>query len=214
MQTPESYITKTESAVRKLFEGIESYVRLLEPTRGTMFVTSQSDRMKRRAELDTWREQNQTAVMASEEAWRKFSEESFAMAVLCGAVLQIAAKAIEIYSTNADVPVSVEDIIENNIKLSKFCIGREVYSVPIGLIIYAGRNQHAHFNEPELYSVNEKVFERLRLHLGAEAHKYFMFDRANPLANSWARDITYILGWRSYEAYVADLRDLLKDYSA
>jgi hypothetical protein len=84
-----------------------------------------------------------------------------------------------------------------------------VRTVPIGLIIYAGRNQHTHFNEPKLTKVNVAVFERLADHPEDATVKDPEHDLDNPLLDSYASNITFILGWRSYDAYAADLGSLL-----
>lgn len=225
MQNIDTYIVKTESAVRKLFEGIESYLMLLEPMPLMPYSMPQLGRAKQLNEFNAWREQNEPAVKASKEAHRRFSEESFARSVLCGAVLQVAAKAIECCSKNELVSESARPLVEqekNGIsKVSKnikhFCIGKEVYGVPIGLIIYAGRNQHIHFNErPLTDKVNVNVFKKLALRYEEEVGAGSAFDLNNPHLVSCASNITHILGWRSgdardaYDAYAADLKELLK----
>lgn len=224
MENIETYIAKTESAVRKLFEGIESYQMLLEPIPLMPYSKPQPGRAKQLDEYNAWREQNELAVKASKEARRKFSEESFAISVLCGAVLQVAEKAIECCSKNEHVPESARPLVEQerhgiskvckNIK--RFCIGREVYGIPIGLIIYAGRNQHIHFNARPLMDINVNVFERLALRYEEEAGAGSAFDLNNPHLVSCASNVTHILGWRSgdardaYDAYAADLKELLE----
>jgi hypothetical protein len=37
----------------------------------------------------------------------------------------------------------------------QFCVGREIGDLPIGMIIYAGRNQYNHFDDDRLGVVNE-----------------------------------------------------------
>jgi hypothetical protein len=140
MQTLETYLQKTESAVRKLFEGIEHYVNLLQPIEGTTFVGDGTDFNKFQEKYDQWAEENAAALAASLAAQQMFSEESLAMATLCGAVLQVAAKAIEVFSSNEDVPQHLLLVVGDSNAARKFCVGREVRGLPIGLIIYAGRN--------------------------------------------------------------------------
>lgn len=209
MQTPEIYLQKTESAVRKLFEGIEHYVGLLQPIKGTTFVGDGTDPKRFQEEYDQWARENASALEASLAAQRKFSEESFAMATLCGAVLQVAAKAIECFSTNNKVPEHLVQIVGNSEPARKFCFGRELRGLPIGLIIYAGRNQHTHFNDQNLSRVNTAIFERLAQlpdhpHISDPA-----LDLSNSALESFATNITFILGWRSYEDYLRELQSLL-----
>ena len=104
MQTAIEYLEKTESAMRKLFEGIDSYLAPLRRSRSA-FESSTADDEKRRVERDTWFRQNKSAIAASFANQREFVAESFAQAVLCGAILQVATKAIEMYSVNSIVPL-------------------------------------------------------------------------------------------------------------
>jgi hypothetical protein len=209
MHAAASYLQQTQSAVQKLFEGILSYTAILKAIHGTTFVSGELDPTKFQAEYDAWAQNNAAKLAASLAAQRQYSEQAFAMATLCGAVLQVAAKAIECYSGNEIVPRSVQAIVGNSAKAIPFCIGREVRGVPIGLVIYAGRNQHMHHNEASLSAVNQAVFDRLAV-LPQHPHiKDPALDLANTLLESHASNITYVLGWRSYEAYAADLRSLL-----
>lgn len=209
MQSPATYIARTESAVRKLFEGIESYTELLRPIHGTTFVSGQIDKVKVQAEYDVWAKKSAAGLAASMAAQRAYAEEAFAMATLCGAVLQVAAKAIECYSTNQSVSASVQPIVGKSRSALPFCIGREVRGVPSGLVIFAGRNQHIHFNEPKLKPVNVAVFERLAI-VPREPHlKDPALDLASRFLGSYASNITFILGWRSYDAYVEDISSML-----
>lgn len=95
MQSFSVYASSTETAVRKLFEGIASYTDVLRAVRGTTFVSGQLDREKFDAEYQAWAKRHKRRLEKSFAAQREFSEQSFAMATLCGAVLQVAAKAIE-----------------------------------------------------------------------------------------------------------------------
>jgi hypothetical protein len=210
MQTPATYIARTETAVRKLFEGIESYVQLLQPIYGTAFVSGELDPVKRQAEREAWFKKDAAKLAAAAAAEREFSQQKFAMSTLCGAVLQVAAKAIECYSKNHSVPPGLQSIVGKSEAAIRFCIGREVRGVPIGLIIYAGRNQHTHYNVPSLNAVNEAVFERIAIVPGRSDLKDPALDLANPLLDSYASNVTCILSWRSYDTYCSDLRALLE----
>jgi len=210
MHSPATYLERTESAVRKLFDGIESYTELLRPIQGTTFVSGQIDKKKFVVEYEAWAKKNATALKASMEAQRKYAEQAFAMATLCGAVLQVAEKSIEIYSGNKSVPTAVEPIVGKSQAAVPFCIGREIHEVPIGLVIFAGRNQHTHFNEKSLNRVNVAVFEKLYLSRKKPSLKDPALDLSNPLLYSFASNITFILGWRSYESYATDMYALLE----
>ena len=69
MKTAAEYLEKTESATRKLFEGIDSYLEVI----------------RRLAKYDVWVRENETDIAASLKAQRDFVAESFAHATLCEA---------------------------------------------------------------------------------------------------------------------------------
>ena len=210
MQTPSTYIARTETAVRKLFEGIASYTEILKPIQGTTYISGQLDPVLFQAEYEAWAKKNAKKLAASAAAQREYSQQSFAMATLCGSVLQVAAKAIECYSKNTTVSAGAQSIIGKSKPAVPFCIGREIRGIPIGLIIYAGRNQHIHYNEKSLSQVNEAVFAHLAVVPKHSNLKDPAMDLANPLLYSHAGNVTFILGWRSYESYASDLHSLLE----
>jgi hypothetical protein len=146
---------------------------------------------------------------------RAFFAETFALSTLCGAVLQVAAKAIEVYSANTAIPGSVAHIVKTGNKTARpFCIGRQINGVPMGLIVFAGRNQHTHYNEAKLHPVNVAVFREISLfETTSTGHELRdpAFDLRNPKLVSFAANVTALLGWRSYDQYIADMRALPLD---
>jgi hypothetical protein len=143
---------------------------------------------------------------------RQFVAESFANAVLAGSVLQVAAKAIEVYSTNTNVSNDWKVVIGKSRAPIPFCIGRMVRGVPTGLVIYGGRNQHMHYNEAALQPVNREIFARMAAYSEHEELKGFVdpgLDLTNPLLDSFASNVLYVLGWKSYNDYIADMKVLL-----
>ena len=102
MQTVAEYLDKTESAVKKLFDGIDSYRFVL---RGNPEFASSYSQDEDPLDLnDRWASENPEKLKASLDAQRSFIAESFALATLCGGVLQIAAKAIECYPVAIALP--------------------------------------------------------------------------------------------------------------
>lgn len=189
MYTLEEYLQKTETAAQILFEGIEKYVSII----GSIPLSDVGTTAK-------WR-----------EAQRHFIYESFAMATLCGAVLQLAYMAIKQYSNNSSVPDRFNALIKKGASAQKFCIGREKHSVPIGLIIYAGRNQAAHYDDSNLSEINRSIFEGLCARTSRTGKEYRdpTLDLNNGITINFAGNITYILDWRDYDAYQLDMRNLL-----
>jgi hypothetical protein len=208
MQSFDVYSSSTESAVRKLFEGIASYTEVLKSIQGTTFVSGQLDREKFNVEYQAWANKHKRRLEKSFAAQREFTAQSFAMATLCGSVLQVAAKAIECYSPNKSIPAHLKLIVGDSKSAIPFCIGREVRGLPIGLIIYAGRNQHTHFNEKRFAKVNEAVFDQLATVPGYSARDPAL-NLQNSLLSSYACNITFVLGWRTYASYKKDMQALL-----
>ena len=213
MQSATEYLDKSESAMRKLFEGIDSYFTPLRRSQSLAFESSTADDERRQVEREVWLRKNKNAITASFVNQREFVAENFAQAVLCRAVLQVAAKAIEIYSVNARVPSEWESVIGNNNRNAvSFCYGRPVRGIPLGLIIYAGRNQHTHFKDKKLHEPSNTVFERIaaRNSSGSEmANRDPAFDLANDRLDSFASNVVALIGWSAYEDYNQDIRSML-----
>lgn len=213
MQTAAEYIAKTESAMRMLFEGIDSYSEILRRHPLSVFVTPYTNATNSNAQYEEWAKENRHSIAASLEAQKKYIAESFAKATLCGAVLQVAAKALECYSKNTDIPSRWSPVIKQESKAVPFCIGRLIHDVPLGLVIYAARNQHTHFGEAKLREPNLSVFERLATNHGIQSSQLFRhpaFDLQNTGLVSFASNCTALIDWCSYEAYEKDMRDLLE----
>jgi hypothetical protein len=147
---PSEYIAKTESAVRKIFEGIDSYLDILDRSLPPIYqgdVAHAEDgtalELNQSPNFQNWLDENKISIQQSLEIQKEFIAESFALAVLCGSLLQIAFMGIQWFSTNSEVPEALpQDLRDLVVQPSsqRFCMGRTVYEVPIGLIIYAGRN--------------------------------------------------------------------------
>jgi hypothetical protein len=143
------------------------------------------------------------------ELQKEFIAENFALAVLCGSLLQIAFMGIQWFSTNSEVPEALPQDLRNLIKPAsqRFCTGRTVYEVPIGLIIYAGRNQYNHMDQAELTNkLNCKVFELLATHNNTISWKDPAFDLSSSALNNLSSNVTGLLKWKDYEAYYEDMK--------
>jgi hypothetical protein len=209
METAAEYLDKTESAVKILFDGIDAYFEVLrnEPSG----VRSHSQGEVPLHEYVQWAAENPEKLQAAFQAQRSFVAESFALATLCGAVLQIAAKAIECYSKVDAVPEDCQDFFSRP-AIRPFCVGRRVHDVPIGLVIYGGRNQATHFNDEELHPLNEAIFRRLSNGNPSIVDKGLRdpsFDLSDRKMTNFASNITTLLGWQSFHEYDEDMRALL-----
>ena len=132
-------------------------------------------------------------------------------AVLCGAVLQIAFMAVFLFSKNETIPANSSRLVKpENKKAIPFCIGRLVHNIPIGMIIYAGRNQFNHWEDRSFDHPTTQVFKALFL---AHYDNPF-FDMAYELefpermikANHL---VLNELKWKNYEHYSTDMKSLV-----
>lgn len=209
MQTIEQYLGKTQSATQKLFEGVDSYKDILRDIKLPMFISSTLDKSEFEKEYAVWSAENEEDLKARRDAEEVYIAESFALANLCGALLQTASMGFSQFSCEQVVPPAFKGIITEGHQVTKYCIGREVRSVPIGLIVHAGRNQYNHYDErPKLRNPAKKVFEILA-DMGKDEQGKAIVDPAFNLGNQrlicFASNITAVLGWNTYEDYHRDM---------
>ena len=210
MQTAADYLERTQSAIQRLFEGVDSYLSVLRQATGVTFVTGTPYGHAQDAEFAAWQAANATRLAAARDAERRFMAESFALDTLCGAILQVAEKALEMYSTNTRIPPHLASTVRQG--QVKFCVGRTVRAVPLGLVIYAARNQHTHFNDDALREPSAAVFEHLATshgYGGADRVVDPAFDLSNPGLLSFASNVTALIEWRDYGRYIGDMRAML-----
>lgn len=207
MNTIEEYLGRNESALRQLLEASHSYVQILKNAPNPAFVSSVPANGNVQALIAAWVADNETAINASLAAQRHFIAESVARAAICGSILQITYMAIQLYSKNEIVPPAFQSVVvpKNAIK---FCIGREIRGVPVGLIIYAGRNQHNHMDEMRLSLLNETVFEHLTTrYIENVRDPSFDIQKRNLL--TYAANIISLLEWEKYETVRDELMSML-----
>ncbi|MBN2964754.1 hypothetical protein JWV37_08170 [Sulfurospirillum sp. T05] len=145
METLEDYFKNTDSAIRSLFN------ILLEDER--RFV-------------DNFVKLVSTIQTALPESIKDYKSQSnsmiFSKNVIAGSILQIAYMAIKLYSKNETknsfLSESENFINDNKLQYAvnrnktfkfntKFCAGREIGNMPMGLVIYAARNQFNHMDQ-------------------------------------------------------------------
>ncbi|MDP2170622.1 MAG: hypothetical protein Q8J96_09390 [Rhodocyclaceae bacterium] len=171
-------------------------------------------------------------IQESAQHKEEFSSTDVAREVIAGSILQIAYFAIEGHavrrgkSLNAvHFETEINRLIRENPNTrrkkgstfslpDKFCVGRDIGHLPLGIVVFAGRNQYNHFTNERLCVVNEVVFNHLNslwpspgnglsfsLHEDKRPHSYSIL-----AALGWT-DITKELG---YSAYKRDLCDVLQ----
>ncbi len=198
----DEYFRDTEYAVRHLYAGLDScwsyYQQALE--HWDLSQVGQPMTPEKEATLKRYLE------LAEKYFDLKFSEASFG-----GAILQVAYMAIRLYSRNNSIPSNFASLVRPSKKAAiPFCIGQEQHGVPIGLIIYAGRNQYNHWDDEESHEITKNVFDALSVAFYPNMSFDLAFDLSNPTINIYANEILLIaLGWRSYDKYLAEMKSLL-----
>lgn len=198
--------------MRKVFEAIDSYLQILQPPLMPSITTTYSDKATLKVKFEEWAKKNEEAIAAARQAQQKFVTETFALSTLCGVVLQVAYKAIELFSRNTTIPSDLSHLIGEGSKAKIFCCGKHIRGVPVGLVIYAGRNQHMHFDDPDLREPSRSVLDLLASYFCLRTEMCVMdpaFDTENRKLVSLSANITGLIGWRSYDAYIKDMHALL-----
>ena len=208
METPQEYLANTKSAVEHLYGGIDAYLQILRNARPPVLVGTYSSEAERDAALESWMKEKAEDIEKGLAAERTFLSKKYALAALCGSLLHIASMAIRLYSKNEDIPPELSDVVKA--ANASYCIGRRVREVPLGLVIYAGRNQYNHIDDDQLREPNSTVFEWLATKHGYGANiRDPAFDLNASLVWNYASNITSLIGWRDYKAYENDMRSLL-----
>jgi hypothetical protein len=116
------------------------------------------------------------------------------------------------YSRVSQVPMECADLTLGNAHKA-FCVGRSIRGVPLGLIVYAGRNQYNHLDDDELREPNVAIFNRLAAVRSPQSGELYCdpaFDLSNPRRPlCLANNITALIEWRDYVRYEADMKVLL-----
>jgi len=203
-ETPQEYLLKTEHAVRHLYEGIAScwayYQKALE--HWDISKINQPLTPENKAELDRYL-----------ELARKYFDLKFSEGVFAGSILQIAAMGIRYFSRNVFIPESCREIVHSNNKaVIPFCIGKELYGLPIGLIIYAARNQYNHWDDKSLKDISSQVFSVLSYSFRENIFADLAFSLSNPSITIFAYEVLLeALGWTTYDKYVSEMETLLSE---
>ncbi len=203
------YLRETEHAVRQMFDAIAYYRRLLYEISPPVFITSISfDTLNAwNKAFEEWCEENKEVIEKSNEINRKYLGLSFSYATLCGSVLQVAFMGVSLFSSNDVIPPSCKKFINNGQDAVRYCIGREVRGLPIGIVIYAARNQYSHWDDSKPRRITQAVFDRLAL--GHGSVKDPAFDLSNPNLKIYSDNALGLLQWHSYDAYWEDMLQLI-----
>jgi hypothetical protein len=197
-----------------LFEAADSYRGLLKSAPMPILATDvhDQDHIEQRA-VSEWFANNGKAIERATEAQNRFYAERFALGVICGSILQIAAMSIQLYSKNIMVHPTFEALINKGSKPARYSIGREIRGVPIGLVIYAARNQYNHLDDVVLREPTITVFDCLALNRSDTNQDGTIdpaFDLKNVHISNYASNIVSLLGWEKYEIFEQELLHILQ----
>ncbi|HEY8100358.1 MAG TPA: hypothetical protein VIF82_06360 [Burkholderiaceae bacterium] len=201
-KTADEYFKITEHAVRHYYAGLDSCWSYYEKALEHWDISKVNQPLT---------EENKSAIAKYLELARKYFDLKFSEAMFAGGILQIAFMAIQLYSSNKLIPSTCANLVSSKNKTAiPFCIGREYYGIPIGLIVYAGRNQYNHWGDTESHEVTRNVFSALSSAFINNAWSDLAFDLSNPTINVYANEILLTaLSWKSYDKYVHELKSML-----
>lgn len=226
MLNQEEYLNQTRYALSNLFKIIDEFNATIRNKTPPVAIFSGN-----RGSIDSlykeWEED--PSIVKKRNAAHKlqsdFDAKKFSYEVACGAVLQIAYQAIVLYGTPTELDNNYLTLLIGvkriNDKVKRFFNGREVRGVPLGLVIYAGRNQYNHLDESnKLNRLNTNIFERLskenELKLTECQVEVFGSERVirpifklNLQHTNYSSNIINALGWSSLRNYEDDLRQLI-----
>lgn len=211
MEDARTYLKETAPAVEGLFKLLNQYGW---QKMGALVTLMNS---KTRGELDA---NKQT-----------LSSNDIAREVIAGSILQIAYVAIASHAefggkseNTLHFESEINRLASENLKRERkkdkfelpmaFCVGRDIGHLPLGIIVFAGRNQYNHFYENKRLSVtNELVFNHLHI-MWPDPGNGLSFDLTPGKLFSYS--ILAALGWLDttdglgYEAYKRDISDILQ----
>lgn len=175
-------------------------------------------RMTLRLSLEKYRDERGVIILDRDQALDYLIDLGdsqsldFAKSTLCGAIIQVAYSGIVQFSKNLVIPESCKEMgVKNESKSLKFCTGRIVHDLPIGLYIYAARIQYNHWEEG--FPTN-LVAKNVFIHLIRIHYEDPVFDLAYEMDWPIPRPITHHvllleLKWREYDNYLEDMNEMI-----
>jgi hypothetical protein len=208
-KTAEDYFQRTEHAVKYAYTGLASCWSYVEEAEKHARPPVIKEGMAHYLPTETPEEKAQ--LERSLAAYRKYFELKISEAMFAGSVLEAAFMAIKLYSRSTSIPASCASFVKpSQTTVLPFCIGAERYGIPTGLIVYAGRNQYAHWGDDEFHDVTRAVFAALNRAYMDNMWADLAFDLSNPTINIYAGEVLFTaLGWRSYDTYLVEMQKLL-----
>jgi len=198
--------------MKQLFDGLDYYRNLLKDIYHPMFISDVQigNEDAHKEDFSRWYEENKETIQDSNEKSQKYFGLSFSNATLCGSILQIASMGIDLFSKNDDIPETCKSIVNPGQKAVKFCLGRIIRGLPLGIIVYAARNQYNHWDDPNPRKITQMVFDALALQHGYGPVRDPSFDLSNSILKIYSHNVLALLEWKSYESYLNDINTLFE----
>ena len=219
-------IKETQNAQDNLMEDAKSFMTTTEPAIAGLFrLLNTYEHHKMRAFIDIV---NSKTLGESSKHQKNYTSVDIAREVISGSIIQIAYIATKLYAKLNEKPhcairfeAEINRLIKENKSTKakpisfpeKFCVGREIGGLPIGLIIFAARNQYNHIDADRLKGVNEVVFNHMHC-LWPNPPNGMSFDLCdNNFYYSYS--VLAALGWTDdhntsgQDKYRADLTDIV-----
>lgn len=207
------YMSQTEFAMKQLFNSLEHYQNILDDALSTLpaFTYSGSNDVDYKAKEKEFFDKHEKENRYANNKLNQYMGLTASRSVICGSILQIACMLIEKISDNKE---EFQFITSINEKAIKFCIGRSVRDTPIGLIIYAARNQYNHW---DVGGVNRKIFDHIakrevEVNGAVTTFKDPSFNLDLEYHDIYADQIMSLMGWNSYTKYKSDMLNMLAKY--
>jgi hypothetical protein len=217
MLSKEAYIEQTEDAVRRMFEVVFEYRELFKSSLSPVAVLRYSNEEDFDQEYAKWRStpEVEKQFALAQSAKEELDGKLFSLHVIAGSILQIAYQAIAMYLDEQELEENYQNLLDGMKKVGtsakKFFGGRDVRNVPLGLVVFAGRNQYNHLDAgSDLMILNRNIFRALS-HYEKEEFNFVnpAFDLQNDNLLSYSSNILSALDWDSFEQYQRDIKLLL-----
>lgn len=223
--TLDQYLQQTKYAVNQLLKNFSFYSQLWQKVIQTnrdvesfLFgdYLNDPENQSIEDEYKRWEQNNKKVHKKFQKAISNLKGACISKNAIAGAVLQIAFMGIKNYSKNDSIPENFQEFANNPNnnglvpKLEKFSVGKTVWGeIPMGLIIYAGRNQYNHFDDhPNYNNLVEEILHKMKDYRRDE--KAFEDIPSLPWQKHYtAQYMLDILHWKRYEDYKTAMKDAL-----
>lgn len=207
MKDPQDYFNQIQHSGKQLISNFSYYDRLLE--KGIVVSPFFPENESGNKQARNWFEENRVQIKQSGEYLNEYSGSQISRDVISGALLQIAYMALKLFAEKIEIS-ELPKFVKENIKenwhqsLTKFSHDRKVWGLPIGLLIYAARNQYNHFEERSYNNPTQSIINEI---CRKDPMTRFFLDKYE------TRPISYIvievLGWQDHQNFETDIKELI-----